>query len=151
MSDTGREISNVDMANESKIPSAQSINLGNNQELDLSGLSEAQIAELKMQHASGRLSLMDKATEMKADVGALDATLASFTEQTAKATDTGSSATITHSQTSSIGRTEIVIGNTDKAASGKLSRSAKGEEDRTVLIVGIIAVAVIVVAFLAWG
>ena len=37
--------------------------------------------------------------------------------------------TITNSKDDSIGRTEVIMGNTDEAAKGKLSRSAKGLPD----------------------
>ncbi|MNV89896.1 hypothetical protein D3C71_1842300 [compost metagenome] len=117
----------------------------------MSGLSDNQVSELRLQHAKGLLSLQQKAQEMKIDVAALDASLNSFNDQTAKATQTGASATIQHSQTTSIGRTEVIIGNTDRAAAGKLSRSAAGERDRTLMIIGIIAVAVVLVAMFMGG
>jgi hypothetical protein len=41
-----------------------------------------------------------------------------------------------------------VIGNTDRAASGKLSASAAGLPDRLLWIVGIAAVAVVIVALI---
>jgi hypothetical protein len=45
--------------------------------------------------------------------------------------------TATHTQNTAIGRTEVVIGNTDRAASGKLSASAAGVPDRLLWMVGI--------------
>lgn len=119
--------------------------------LDLDGLSDSQISELRLQHAKGMLSLQQKAQEMKIDVAALDASLNSFNVQTEKASQTGASATIQHSQTTSIGRTEVIIGNTDRAAAGKLSRSATGEKDKTLMIIGIIAVVVVLIAIFAGG
>jgi len=124
------------------------LNLSSNSVLDLSGLSDQQIAELREQHASGMIDLQRKAAELKVDVGALDAALTSFNDQTAKATREGNSATITHVQTSSAGRTEVMIGNTDKAASGKISRAARGETDKTIWYVGIAAAAAVVVALI---
>ena len=115
--------------------------------IDLTGLTESQIAELKKRHAECVIDLQLKADGMKLDVGALDAALTSFNTQTDRATKNGSSATIQHSQTTSIGRTEVIIGNTDKAASGKLSRSATGEESNTLKIVVIVAIALILIAF----
>ncbi|PZF77465.1 hypothetical protein DK847_09110 [Aestuariivirga litoralis] len=126
----------------------EAINLGRSDMLDLSGLTDQQKAELKKQYASSMISMKTKAEELKMDVGALDAAIGSFTDQASKAAQSGISATISHSQTSTIGRTEVIVGNTEKAAAGKLTRSALGEQDRTIWIVAIIAVAVIVVALL---
>lgn len=128
-----------------------SLALGQTDMLDLSGLTPTQIAELKRQHVGGLIDVQRKAQEMKVDVAALDATLQSITDQTSKATQAGSHITTTHTQTTSIGRTETVIGNTDRAASGKLSRSAVGQGDNTPIYVIVAAVAVVIVAFLAFG
>lgn len=133
------------------LPADKALKLTQNDVLDLSGLSESQVSELRIQHAKGMISLQQKAQEAKIDVAALDASLSSFNDQTSKATQAGASATIQHSQTTSIGRTEVIIGNTDRAAAGKLSRSATGERDRTLVIVGIIAVAAVLVAMFIGG
>ncbi|MFL1517142.1 hypothetical protein [Pseudomonas prosekii] len=134
-----------------EVPNGKSLKLTQNDVIDLNGLSDSQVSELRIQHAKSLLSLQQKAQEMKIDVAALDASLNSFNDQTAKASQAGSSATIQHSQTTSIGRTEVIIGNTDRAAAGKLSRSAAGEKDRTLIIIGIIAVAVVLVAMFMGG
>ena len=68
--------------------------------------------------------------------------------EAAKATQANVSMTATLAQTTSIGRAEVVIGNTDRAASGKLSASAAGVPDRLLWIVGIAAVAAIIVALI---
>ena len=133
------------------LPAGDSIKLTQNDVLDLSGMSEGQIAELKQQYATGMIDVQKKAEEMKVDVAALDAALHSFNEQTTRASQSGASATITHTQTTSIGRTEVVIGNTEKAASGKISRSGRGEQDKTMWIVGIVAVAAVIVAIIVMG
>lgn len=136
---------------EGKLPAERSIRLDQQSVLDLSGLSDSEVAELKKQYNSGMIDIHKKAAELKVDVGALDAALGSFTDQTAKATQAGAHATITHSQTSALGRTEVVIGNTDRAAAGKLSASAAGLQDKTLWIVGIVAIAAIIVAMILVG
>ena len=146
---TGKEIQQVPERTE--LAPENSIKMTNNEVLDLAGMSDGQIAELRQQYVSGMIDIKKKAEEMKVDVGALDAALHSFTDQTSKASQAGASATISHTQTSSMGRTEIMIGNTDKAASGKISRSARGEQDRTIWIVGIVAAAAVVIALIAIG
>jgi hypothetical protein len=145
---TGRELQSIEPG--AAVPAERSINLSSNDVLDLSGLSEAQVAEIKRQHANGMVSVQVKAAELKLDVTALDAALSSFTEQTAKATQAGAHATIQHSQSSSIGKTEVVIGNTDRAAAGKIG-SGLGAQTRTLIAVGIIGLAVMVLASLFRG
>ncbi|WP_039853672.1 hypothetical protein [Magnetospirillum fulvum] len=146
---TGRELQSVEpvVAN---VPAERAINLAQNDVLDLSGLNDSQIAEIKRQHADGMVSVQVKAAEMKLDVTALDAALTSFTDQTAKASQAGAHATIQHSQTSSIGKTEVVIGNTDRAAAGKIN-SGSNTHLRTLLVVAVVAIAVVVLAGLFRG
>ena len=43
------------------------------------------------------------------------------------------------------------MGNTERAAAGKVSRSATGEKDKTLIIVGIIAAVIIIVAMVVRG
>ena len=124
----------------------KTINLAHNQVLDLSDLTETQIQELKIQYNSGMIDIQKKAAELQVEVGALDAVLRSMNDQAAKATEAGTHATITHTQTSTAGRTEVVIGNTDKAASGKISRSAAGQKDIKLWIIGILAITGIIIA-----
>ena len=119
--------------------------------LDLTSLTEAQKMQLKEDHAKGMIDMKKKAAELKIDVGALDAALNSIVTQTSKAGEAGAHATISHTQTTKLGRTEVVIGNTDKAAKGKLSRSATGEENKTLMIIAIIAVVAIILAIIIFG
>jgi hypothetical protein len=51
--ETGRELQPTSQGSESSLPSETSIKLTRNNVLDLSGLSQDQIAELKHQHVSG--------------------------------------------------------------------------------------------------
>jgi len=146
---TGRELQSVEpvVAN---VPAERAINLAQNDVLDLSGLNDSQIAEIKRQHADGMVSVQVKAAEMKLDVTALDAALTSFTDQTAKASQAGAHATIQHSQTSSIGKTEVVIGNTDRAAAGKINSGSTGHL-RTLLVVAAVAIVIVVLVGLFRG
>ena len=122
------------------------IDLGQGQVLDGSGLTESQIQELKAEFIRGRIDIQKKAGELRVDVEALDALLSSFNDQTARATDASTHTTITHTQTTAVGRTEVVVGNTDRAAKAKLSSSAKGETDIKLPVIIILAVTAIVIA-----
>ncbi len=116
--------------------------------LDLSGLSDDKAQELQRQFASARIDLERKAAEAKIDVGALGGTLGTFNDEAAKATQANVSMTVSHRQKTSIGETEIVIGNTERAASGKLSWTAAGLTNNIPLLVGIIAAALVVIVLL---
>ena len=138
----------IEKLNPSAVPSTDVINLGSNSLLDLTGMPPDQIAELKRQYASGMIDLKKKAEDLKIENASLAMTLDSFNTEASKATQANVSITATHTQTTAIGRTEVVIGNTDRAASGKLSPSAAGVPDRLLWIVGIAAVAVVIVALI---
>ncbi len=141
----------IEKTNTSGVPSANVINLGSgNTMIDMSGLQPEQVAELKRQYTSGMIDLAKKAQELKIDNASLAMLLDSFNTEASKATQANVSMTATHTQTTAIGRTEVVIGNTDRAASGKLSASAAGVPDRLLWIVGIVALAAIVVALIAF-
>ena len=138
----------VKISSAGAVPAETSIRLTDTQVLDLTGLNADQIAELKHQYVSGMIDVKKKAEELKVDVGALDAALSSFNDQTAKGTQLNASVTISHTQTSALGRTEVMIGNTEKAASGKISRSAAGLEDQSRWIIGAVVVVAVVIAFI---
>lgn len=125
-----------------------SVQLGPSSSLDLSWLPEDKRAELLADHAKGMLDLNKRAQELHVDVGALKATLATMTETTQQVSDDDNAVTLSHTQTTSVGRTEIMMGNTDKARSGKLSRSQTGERDWTpaYIIGGLIALVLIAAA-----
>ena len=123
--------------------------LGESNVLQTAGLNETQIQELRMQHAKGMIDIYKKAQELQVDVKALDATLTTMADQTEQVSKAGDSVTMTHSEDSSLGRTEVMMGNTEKAAKGKLSRTQTGEDDNTMKYLIIIAVVAIVVAIIA--
>ena len=94
------------------------------------------------------IKLAGQAAEAKIDIGALGGTLGAINEEASKATQAGVAITVTHRQKTTLGETEIVIGNTERAAAGKLSMSASGLSERLPLLIGIIAVALIIIAFI---
>ncbi len=140
----------IERSNAPGAPNADVINLGSNSLIDLTGMPPEQMAELKRQYASGMIDLKKKAEELKIDNASLAMTLNSFNTEASKATQANVSMTATHTQTTAIGRTEVVIGNTDRAASGKLSPSAAGVPDRLLWIIGITAIAAVIVALIVF-
>ncbi len=129
----------------------EQIKLSGGETISLQGLSEEQKQTLMMQHAGAMLDLQKKATEYGIDAQGIRNQLDSHIDQANKAKQDGTSATISYVQDSSLGRTEAIIGNTDRAASGKMSKSATGEKDNTIMIVSIIVVAVVLIAIFGPG
>jgi hypothetical protein len=128
----------------SKTPSV--VTLGALPTIDLSFLPEAQRDALMVDYAKGVLDVAKRAHELHVDVGVLKSTLDNLANTTREVSESGNAVTVSHVQTTKIGRTEIKMGNTDEAKSGKLTRSQTGERDWIPFYIfgGIIAVVLIV-------
>jgi hypothetical protein len=122
-----------------------SIALGPAPSFDLSRLPEDEQTALLIDHYRGMLEISRKAIELHEGTAALRSTFRTLAEGTKMVADSGSAVTVSHTQTTSIGRTEIMTGNTEKAWSGRLSKSQTGERDWTpfYIIGGLIAVVLI--------
>jgi hypothetical protein len=129
-------------AGESTIPAK--IKLGSISEIDTSGLSKLQQQQLQMKHAEGIVELNKKAQELHIEVGAMNATLNTMANTVEQVSKSGDAVTITHTQKNALGQTEVVMGNTEAAAKGKISRAQRGEPDRTLWYVAIIAVVIVI-------
>lgn len=110
--------------------------LGPAPSLDLSGLPDDQRLALIADYAKGRIDIAHRAEELGVEIRALDETLKTLTDTTKDVSASGDAVTITHTQTTSVGRTEIIMGNTTQAQSGKLSRSQTGDTDWTPFLIG---------------
>lgn len=126
-----------------------SISLSPSTSLDLSYLSEHERKALLTEYTKGMLDISRKASELHVDVGTLRNTLDTLAGTTKKVAEDGNSVTVTHTQTTGIGRTEISMGNTDAARSGKLTKSQTGQRDWTPIyvIAGLVALVFIAIAF----
>jgi hypothetical protein len=125
------------------------IPVGNIAQIDLSALPENQRQELFRQHAAGVLDIGRKAQELSVDVGALRATLDVASQTARDASQAGNSVTITHVVESKAGRTEVIMGNTDTAHSGKLSSRQAGGRDWMpyYIFAGLLALVIVVALF----
>ncbi|MDC3279697.1 hypothetical protein ACYVU7_12055 [Arenicellales bacterium IMCC56312] len=128
--------------------SESQVTLGAGNVLEVAGLTQEQIGELKVRYGQGQVDLQLKAQELGIDVQALDKTLTTLSGQTAAVSKAGDHVTMTHSHENTLGRTEVIMGNTEKAASGKLTKSQTGEDDNTMRYVIIGAVVVVVALIL---
>jgi len=122
------------------------VDLSNKNMLDLKNLGKEDREQLALRAQEATVDLNKKANEAKIDIQGTKANLDNFNDAVREATKDGSSMTLTHTQTTSTGRTEVVMGNTEKAASGKLSRSGAGLDDNTMKIVAVVVVALVLVA-----
>ena len=121
-------------------------------ELDLSRLTDNERNEIIKAYQSGLVDVRLRASSLGVDVTALAATLKTLVQTTEEISAAeGSSVTITHTQDSAAGRTEIIMGNTEHAQRGKLTRSQTGDRDMTpfyiigvAIVIGIIVIAVLV-------
>ena len=111
--------------------------------IEVNGLQESQISVLQEQHAKGLIEVQRKASELKVDIQALDQTLESLTSQARTANDAGVNITATHTQNTTLGQTEIIVGNTQRAATGKVTPIWSGLDNAQVRMGLIIAGAVL--------
>lgn len=134
---------------EAKTAVPSTISLSPSTSLDLSYLSESERKALLTDYTKGMLDISRKASELHVDVGTLRNTLDTLAGTTKKVAEDGNAVTITHTQNTGIGRTEISMGNTDAARSGKLTKSQAGQRDWTPIyvIAGLVALVFIAIAF----
>lgn len=144
MSDEKKELTEP----KSKMPSE--LNLGSSTKIDLSWLPEDERKELLKDYAKGVIEINHKAHQLGVDEESLRSTLENLNNTTRDATDLGAHVTMSHTQSSSIGRTEVIMGNTKQAERGKLSKSQTGETNWTPFyIIATIAAVVIIIALMA--
>lgn len=119
-----------------------------NLQLDLSHLPEADRIQLQKKAIEGQLDLHRKMIELGIENQAIDKRIGDMTDKVATAAKDGTSATITGAYEDSLGRTEVIMGNTETAAKGKLTRSQTGEKDMTLWYVAIAAAVIVVIALI---
>ena len=119
--------------------------------IDLGALSKEQQDSLLMEYMRGTLDVQKQAAQMHVDVGAFKNMLDVMSAKTKElSAQEGTSVTMQHTQESSVGRTEVIMGNTEQAASGRLTRTMAGERNLTWLYVvgGAVVVLILVSMFL---
>ena len=133
-------------------PKAQvptSVPLSPSTTMDLSWLPDDKREALLVEYTKGMLDISKKAQELHVDVGTLKTTLDNLASTTKEVSKDGNSVTVTHTQTTSIGRTEVIMGNTSEAQSGKLTSSQTGRRDMTpIYIIGGLIAAMIIAAMI---
>jgi hypothetical protein len=125
--------------------------LGPVSSIDLGFLPETERNALLKDYAHKVLDVGAKAQELNVDVSVLKATLDQLAGTTHEVSERGNAITISHTQTTKAGRTEVKMGNTEEARSGKLSKTQTGERDWTPYYIFAGIAAVILIAFLFAG
>jgi hypothetical protein len=131
-----------------------SIALATGQVIDLSFIPENQRSALMAEYMRGTLDIARKANELHVDVVTLRNTLGTLTDTTRQVAQDGNSVTVTHTQTTAMGRTEIIMGNTETAGKGKFTRSQVGGDTNWTpyyIFAAIAAVVLIVFAIVSRG
>jgi len=127
---------------------AEVIPLGRTANLSLDGLSAAQRAEIRLEHAKAVVRLQGKADEMAIEAQALRVHLDTMGNAATDANRNEIAITMTRTQNDSLGRTEVIMGNTETAAKGKLNRSQAGQKDLTLVYIVVAAIVAIVIALI---
>lgn len=127
------------------------IPLGDKGSLDLSSLPEEDRNELKKAFVQGQLALHEKMQELGIENEALDRRIGDMSRMVEEASSASASATITGAYNDKMGRTEVILGNTETAAKGKLDRTQKGQRDMTLVYVVIAAVAAVIITAILFG
>ncbi len=121
------------------------INLDPISTLDLTCLSENEKNALWLEYTNGMMDISKKAQELHVEAAVLKKILDDLSEVTRGVSGDGNAITVTHVQDTGIGRTEVIMGNTPEAESGKLSKSQTGEKNWTPYYIfgGILALVII--------
>lgn len=99
------------------------IQLGAPNQIDTTGLTEQQVQQLLLKNAEGMIALNQKAQELQIDVAAMNAGLNTMASTVEKLSEAGDSVTITNVQKNALGQTEVIMGNTETAMKGRISRA----------------------------
>jgi cobalamin biosynthesis Mg chelatase CobN len=141
-SDKENELSKVDNSKELSNFSIE------NSSISLEGMTDQQIAEVKKRQADAAINIQEKAAKAVIDTRSIDERIQNIADGVNKATEGNAAATLTGTYTDDLGRTEVIMGNTERAQKGKLTQSQQGTSNNGILYVVIVALAVIVIVFM---
>lgn len=117
-------------------------------EISLEGLSPEATQQLLADHARGMSEVAILAAKYGVETKVLATALRNMSDETVNATKENTHITVTRFQEDSLGKTEVIMGNTEAAKKGKLTRSQAGLPDYTFAYIIAAVVIVIVLALL---
>lgn len=127
----------------------RTIQLGRQDVLDVSNLPQREQDALEVQAHQKAIERDDRTQRMAQDLMATAGQIRTFTNAVADNAELDAAVTITNTKDDALGRTEIMIGNTDAARTGKLSRSQQGFGDYAWLWILLAAIAGVVIVLVA--
>jgi hypothetical protein len=127
----------------------RTIQLGRQDVLDVSNLPQREQDALEAEAHKKAIELADREQRIKLDLAATAGQIRTFTEAVTNNAAQDAAVTITNTKDDALGRTEIMIGNTDAARTGKLSRSQQGFGDNAKFWLLLAAIAGVVIVLVA--
>lgn len=94
-------------------------------EIDISGLSDEAREELKKYAARKQIDLAASMKETQIDLHATSAAVGNMADATRRMSESGDNVTIRQSIENSVGKTEILMGNTEEAKRGDVDKGNK--------------------------
>jgi hypothetical protein len=121
------------------------------QSLDVSKLNQEQQQALQLKLNEAKIDLAASAKKAQIDLEVTKSKMDLHSEMSKNASEDGTAYTGTDSFDSSIGRIEMVVGNTERAAKGKMTRSGAGMEDISMKVIITVGIVVVILALILGG
>ncbi len=127
----------------------RTIQLGQQDTLDVTNLAQREQDALEVEAHQRAIDRDDRAQRLKQDLTVTAVQINTYTKAVGDTTAQNAAVTITNTKDDSLGRTEMIFGNTDAARSGKLSRSQQGFGDNAKLWILLAIIAAVVIVLVA--
>ncbi len=128
-----------------------SLDMGSMQSLDVSKLNQEQQQALQLKLNEAKIDLAASAKKAQIDLEVTKSKMDLHSEMSKNASEDGTAYTGTDSFDSSIGRIEMVVGNTERAAKGKMTRSGAGMEDISMKVIITVGIVIVILALILGG
>jgi hypothetical protein len=127
----------------------RTIQLGQQDTLDVTNLAPREQDALEVEAHRRAIERDDHAQRLKQDLAVTATQINTFAKAVNDTVAQDAAVTITNTKDDSLGRTEMIFGNTDAARSGKLSRAQQGFGDNArfwILLAIILGVVIVLIA-----
>lgn len=127
----------------------RTIQLGTQDTLDITNLAQREQDALEMEAHRRAIERDDRGQRLKQDLAVTAAQISTYTKAVSDTAGEDGAVTITNTKDDSLGRTEMIFGNTDAARSGRLTRSQQGFGDNAKLWIGLAVLVSVVIVIIA--
>ena len=150
MTENKKQIRKIDDSKNSQQPKTNLvIPVSNSSHLDLSALPEDTRNAMIERFAEGTIDNVKYGQKLNVENKSMSEKMDHISTTVSKVSQSGASVTITSTHEDSMGHTEVMVGNTDAAASGKLSKAQRGKPDATTMYAIMGAVVVVLISIIA--